>query len=260
MFKALLLHFKLRYQRVMNSLKVFRFRLLLGAVPREKFEIRVTQFRELSTSDEEDLAELLDAIDATNHKRLWPARFKIRFIDGMSGQSFRSVLNQLLSSRGSYLEVGTFKGSTGVSATYGNQVDGYFIDDWSEFDGPASTALRNLSIAARSGSNLSIISCDFKEFNFRELIRCPVDVYFFDGPHSISDHRLGAEVIHQLIFDRLLFIVDDWNWEQVRTGTKDGLAGLSEKMVFRVEILPTSRRQFRFSRWHNGYAFIGLRS
>jgi hypothetical protein len=260
MLNAILSHAKLRFQRAKIPLRVFIFRLVLGAVPREDYEIRVTRFRDLSTSDQQDLSELLGAIDATNHKRLWPARFTIRFIDGMSGQSFRQVLNQLLSNRNSYLEVGTFKGSTGVSATFGNQVDGYFIDDWSEFDGPASNALRNLSRAARSGSNLSIISGDFKTFDFRALIRRPVDVYFFDGPHSVSDHQIGAEVIHQLTFERLLFIVDDWNWEQVRIGTKHGLAGLAEKLIFRVEIFSTSKRRFRFSRWHNGYAFFGLRS
>lgn len=73
--------------------------------------------------------------------------FSIRILQGMSGQRFRALLNKLaqIQISGSYLEIGTFKGSTACSALYQNQRSAILVDNWSEFGGPKMTAFTNLS-------------------------------------------------------------------------------------------------------------------
>jgi hypothetical protein len=65
-----------------------------------------------------------------------------------------------------------------------------------------------------------------------------------------------VEVINSLRFDSLIFIVDDWNWEDVRHGTLAGLQALNSKVVCKVEIFSKTNKRFHFSRWHNGYCFF----
>lgn len=55
-----------------------------------------------------------------------------------------------------------------------------------------------------------------------------------------------------------VFIVDDWNWEQVRRGTLDAIAAAGACLEYGLEIRTTSdgsqpaiREQH--SDWHNGY-------
>jgi len=65
-------------------------------------------------------------------------------------------------------------------------------------------------------------------------------------------------LIGSLNFTSLLYIVDDWNWENVRHGTLQGLESLGIRIVGKIEIVATSKTIGRQSRWHNGYAFFIL--
>jgi hypothetical protein len=182
---------------------------------------------------------------------------KLRFLDGMSGQSYRHVLNGISKATSNYLEIGTWKGSTACAALDRNQLNAWIIDDWSEFGGPAEAALRNLSRFVGS-SRLTIISQDFKTVDYEALISGQIDTYLFDGPHAQEDHVLGAKVIDSLRFQSLIFIVDDWNWQEVRDGTLLGLSEIKATVVYKLEIFPCSKSRFQFSRWHNGYCFFVL--
>lgn len=90
------------------------------------------------------------------------------------------------------------------------------------------------------------------------LIDGEIDTYLFDGPHSREDHLNGVKVINHLRFSTLVFVVDDWCWEDVRDGTLVGLKEIDAQVVYKVEIFPKSSRCFQFSRWHNGYCFFIL--
>ncbi len=229
-----------------------------GAVPNDEVIPIITKFREPNEKSQVKLNSLCIAIEQANKKMLWPVRPKLRFIEGMSGQSFRYVLNKLISFGDGYLEIGTWRGSTACSALNGNQIDAWLIDDWSEFGGPATSALSNISKFVSKRSRLSIVSQDFKLVDYKATITNEVNVYLFDGPHSQSDHVEGVKVINSLDFETLMFVVDDWNWKDVQIGTLAGLEQLDAELIYKIEIFPKSTRRFQYSRWHNGYCFLIL--
>ena len=103
-----------------------------------------------------------------------------------------------------------------------------------------------------------MISKDFRQVDYETTIDSNIDIYLFDGPHSHSDHIAGATVINSFEFESLLFVVDDWNWEDVRKGTLEGLELVRAKLIYKIEIFPVSKKRFQYSRWHNGYCFFIL--
>jgi hypothetical protein len=66
-----------------------------------------------------------------------PLPDEVRQIEGMSGQKYRLLINQLVGSISDarYLEIGSLAGSTAAAALYGNRVRALCIDNWSEFGG-----------------------------------------------------------------------------------------------------------------------------
>ena len=57
-------------------------------------------------------------------------------LTGMTGTKTRRFYNAKCSRPNtSYLEIGTWHGSSSVSALYSNEVDATFIDNWSQFGG-----------------------------------------------------------------------------------------------------------------------------
>ncbi len=240
---------KLQFQNIL-------FFLTFGAVLNEKARIQITELGQLNDASRSNLTIISKAVEEANSKILWPVPPKLRFINGMSGQSFRLVLNRITAKKKNYLEIGTWRGSTACSAIYKNNVNAWLIDNWSEFGGPATGALKNLSRTLGANSRLTIFSQDFRKVGYGVAINEPVDIYLFDGPHSQEDHMAGVQVINSLRFNSLIFIVDDWNWEDVRHGTLSGLQALNSKVVCKIEILSATNKRFHFSRWHNGYCFF----
>ena len=232
------------------------FMITFGAVANEKAEIEITQLNDANAKTQEHFSNICKAVDEANSKLFWPVPPRLRFINGMSGQSFRLVLNRIAQSSKNYLEIGTWRGSTACSAIDGNDLDALLVDNWSEFGGPAGSALKNLSKFLRVNNKLSILSEDFTKVDFSVALDSMIDVYLFDGPHSESDHIAGAKVIGSLKFNSLVFIVDDWNWEDVRNGTIAGLNQLNSKLIYKIEIFSKGKKRFQYSRWHNGYCFF----
>ena len=243
--------------RISLGLANLKFFLFFGAVEKAPIKIRRLSELKMQEKSKEILKELDQMILKIESKRFWPANFQIRFIDGMSGQSFRGLLNLLFTNTSkSYLEIGTWKGSTFCSAINGNAIDATCIDNWSQFGGYAQAAIKNIGKSAGDNNKISILSEDFREVSFEHLLQSEIDVYFYDGPHSEEDHYDATLVISKLNFKNLLFIVDDWNWENVRNGTFRGLDSLDFRIAARIEIFAMTSAVGRRSRWHNGYAFF----
>jgi hypothetical protein len=233
------------------------FFFILGAVSKDKPRLIETILEQPSNNSDRKIQLLKQVVQEADSKKYWPVRMKLRFLDGMSGQSYRHVLNGILKVGSNYLEIGTWKGSTACAALDKNVLNAWIVDDWSEFGGPAKAALKNISKFIGS-TRLSIISQDFKTVDYKALIPSEIDTYLFDGPHALEDHALGAKVIDSLRFQSLVFIVDDWNWQEVREGTLSGLNEIKATVVYKLEIFPCSKKRFQFSRWHNGYCFFVL--
>jgi hypothetical protein len=238
--------------------KVF-FILTLGMTTKSRATWKFTEFK-IKNMPNEKILLLKSVISKIEKKKFYPAPIRLRFLNGMSGQGYRALINSLVKqfSNAKYLEIGIWKGSTLCSAIYKNRIHAVAVDNYSEFAGPSKQALRMITRFRTKEQRLSLIDENFLNVNYRSLLPNGADIYLYDGPHLEEEHFQGALLAAEVISKTLIFIVDDWNWEPVRKGTLDGIVAGGLDIAFQAEIQTSGDTLFRYSRWHNGYAIFLL--
>lgn len=155
-------------------------------------------------------------------------------MEGMSGTKTRHFYNNLLNrSDARYLEIGTWKGSSVCSAMCGNKAKVICIDNWSEFGGPKGEFIRNFN--RFKGDN----DATFLE---QDCFKVPVgllpkfNIYMYDGNHTKDSHYRALVHYYDCLDDTFVFIVDDWNWKDVRDGTIESFKKLNLKVLYEREV------------------------
>ena len=158
-------------------------------------------------------------------------------LEGMTGKFTRHFYNNICSLDDCrYLEIGTWKGSSTCSAIYENECKITCIDNWSQFSGTKEELLSNIN-KFKNKNEVTFIENDSFKVDSRELGK--FNVYLYDGDHSEESHYKGIVNFFDCLEDTSIVIVDDWNWESVREGTKKALHDLPLKIVYEQEkILP----------------------
>ena len=146
----------------------------------------------------------------------------------------RHFYNNLLSLEGArYLEIGTWKGSTVCAAMCGNRAKVVAIDNWSEFGGPKFEFLYNFE-RFRGANDASFIESDCFSVDVSTL---PMfNIFMYDGEHSLDSQCNALLHYYACLDDVFIFIVDDWNWQSVRDGTKKAIAMLNLTVLYEKEI------------------------
>lgn len=167
-------------------------------------------------------------------------------IPGMSNDQNRHFLNNLCSLPDlSYLEIGTWKGSTLISSLYGNKKNlrsAIAIDNWKEFDGPEEEFRKNID-SFLPDYPLEFFSIDCYKIN-KSIFKDPINVYYFDGHHSITAHRKAFTYYNEVFADTFIAVIDDWNWNTVRLGTFQAFQKLGYSIFY--------EKAFTSSAWWNG--------
>ena len=177
-------------------------------------------------------------------------------VDGMTSRKVRLLLNRICQLRKgwSHLEVGSYKGATLTGALYGNHdARGVAFEDYSEYQ--TQTQLReNLTTHAKEMGAYTLVERDV--FAARDAIPAsalPFDSFFYDGNHSENAQQQAVELAFEICAAEFVFLVDDWNWDNVRRGTWSGLSSVRAKTL-RFWELP-ARWNWDAEQFHNG---IGL--
>ena len=192
-----------------------------------------------------------------------PAHEPFSNTPGMSGQFYRHVINRVIGriNCARYLEIGAWKGSTLLSALWGNTVDeAVVIDNWSEFGGPRDEFLSNIRTLSNF-ENVTVIDSDWRKVDFSGLGE--FDVFLCDGPHDHDSQRDTAIAGLACLRPQGIFIVDDWNWDDVRGATSEALLGAKRQVIYSIEVRTTvdsshSSIGNETSKWHNGYLLAVL--
>lgn len=189
---------------------------------------------------------------------------KIRDIEGMSGQKYRSFINNLVSVYPDphYLEIGSWAGSTATAALHGNSGYALCVDNWSLFGGPRSEFFSNMDMVLSDKIKFQFLEQDYRSLDFASIGR--FNIYLFDGPHEEADHYDGIVLAQPALLDPFLLIVDDWNWRSVRLGTFRGLSDAKYRIESSIEIRTTYDNSHapisgKGSEWHNGYFLAVIR-
>ena len=159
-------------------------------------------------------------------------------MEGMTGTKTRHFYNNLLNHTDiRYLEIGTWKGSSVCSAMYGNSASITCIDNWSEFNGPKDIFLQNLH--KYNGNNTTTyIENDCFAIDVATLPT--FNVFMYDGNHSKHAHYKALTHYYNCLDDIFIYVVDDWNWQDVRDGTMESIADLGLEIIYEKEIRLTS--------------------
>jgi hypothetical protein len=155
-------------------------------------------------------------------------------MDGMSGTKTRHFYNNLLDTEDArYLEIGTWKGSSVCSAMCNNKATVVCIDNWSEFGGPKSDFLVNFE-KFKGENDATFIESDCYNVDVSTLPK--FNIYMYDGNHTNDSHYRALSHYYECLDDVFIFIVDDWNWKDVRDGTINSIQNLNLKVLYENEI------------------------
>lgn len=155
-------------------------------------------------------------------------------MDGMSGLKTRHFYNNLLNNDDiRYLEIGSWKGSSVCSAMCNNKANIVCIDNWSEFGSPKDEFLINFN-KFMGQNNATFIENDCFKIDISTLPK--FNIYMYDGNHSIDSHYKALSYYYDCLDDIFIYIVDDWNNEQVRNGTIQAIKNLNLKIKYEKEI------------------------
>lgn len=85
----------------------------------------------------------------------------------------------------------------------------------------------------------------------------------YDGNHTKESHYNALFHYYKCLDDIFIFIVDDWNWKDVRDGTKESIEKLNLIILFDKEIKLTNDDShtppdIAKQTWHNGIYFCIL--
>ncbi|MES2122087.1 MAG: class I SAM-dependent methyltransferase, partial [Chlamydiota bacterium] len=193
---------------------------------------------------------------ASAHKsRLAPG---ILALEGMSSTKVRSLLNNLCSlPDASYLEIGVWKGSTFVSALYGNEGSlrqAVAIDDWSEFGGPAAQFQQNCKTFLKRVPH-RFYSADSFKINPNDVVDRPINIYFYDGAHDALSQELALTHYYDVCDDLFILIVDDWNYPPAQEGTRNAMQKLNCEVLYEIS-LPANYNGDKDNWWNGLYVAL----
>ena len=177
-------------------------------------------------------------------------------LEGMSSRKNRILLNELITTDDNYLEIGVFKGSTFVSALYGNNPKyAVAIDNFSQFD-PQNINLNVFKqvVSERGFQNFTLLNANC--FNIpvdlanQYLLNREFTVYFYDGDHKERDQYLALYYYYLTLADKFIFIVDDYNTVEAQVGTLQAMDEL--KIIVHKEWKLLTDRNGDTGSWWNG--------
>jgi hypothetical protein len=155
-------------------------------------------------------------------------------LEGFTGQMTRHLYNNLLNFEDvRYLEIGTYKGSSVCSAMYNNTANIVCIDNWSEFFGPKEEFIYNFN-RFKGNNNAYFIECDCFQLDVSVLPK--FNIYMYDGNHTEESHYKALQHYYNVLDDIFIFIVDDWNWENIRNATFRSIEALKLEILYDKEI------------------------
>lgn len=173
-------------------------------------------------------------------------------MEGMSGTKTRHFYNNLLNTEDArYLEIGTWKGSSVCSAMCGNKAKVICIDNWSEFGGPKTEFLANFE-KFKGENDATFIENDCYKVDVSVLPK--FNIYMYDGNHTTESHYNALLHYYDCLDDVFIYIVDDWNWKDVRDGTFNSIQKLNLKILYEKEVRSNSELHWIIGKdtWWNG--------
>lgn len=172
-------------------------------------------------------------------------------LEGMSSPKIRHFLNNLCASTDpcNYLEIGTWKGSTLVSALFNNfHCHAIGNDNWSKFGGPQKDCKKNIDSYLKN-IDVKFISGDCWKIDLSKYENF-FNVYLYDAAHDEESQKKALTCMLPYLQDNFILLVDDYGWPEVKSGTQQGIDETKIKVIKSWE-MPGSGNSKKT--WWNGF-------
>jgi predicted O-methyltransferase YrrM len=148
----------------------------------------------------------------------------------------------------SYVEVGTYRGTSLIAAMLGNDGDFVALDNWSMGEGSREQLELNLARFGLAGRPVLLEGDAFETLRSGALEGRTVGVYYYDNGHEYEQQLDGMRLIEPYLASPALVIVDDTDWERVERAVNDYL----EQQPRATEILSIDGKDRGHPEWWEG--------
>ena len=178
---------------------------------------------------------------------------------GMTGIKTRHFYNNLVNMQDArYLEIGVWTGSSVSSAMCGNKAKIVCMDNFSEFAETLNIKkifLNNFN-RYKGKNNATFIEGDCFNYDVSKLPK--FNIYLFDANHEEESHYKALVHYYECLDDIFIYIVDDWNFKDVRDGTYRSFKKLNLKIIYDREVRLTWDDEHTYKFYENlGYEKFG---
>lgn len=170
-------------------------------------------------------------------------------LEGLSSPRVRHLLNNLAAQATSYLEVGCYLGGTLRAALHGNEhLSAVAIDNFSMSPETRAQFFKNTDML-----KFEFFEEDSFSFDIRK-IKKPIDLYFFDGCHSVDSQYKAVSYFLPAMADEFVMVIDDWDANKVRVGTHTALIDYKIKPLEKYEL-----KGGQDKKWWGGLGILKIR-
>ncbi len=206
--------------------------------------------------------------EANHHYTLCP----VSDIEGMMSVKKQMLLNLAyshLEQGEGYLEIGSWRGKSLISAMLGNEPRPSFAcDNFSEFLGSKNPQHNAEEILARNikrygmDQHITLYNEPFQQIFTAEKLPVPIGLYHYDAAHDEQSQYLGVKLAEPFLTPHALVIIDDWRFasDSDSYAKKGTLRAVSESCQYwdLLYELP-ARRNGDHDMWWNGVALLAFR-
>jgi len=179
-------------------------------------------------------------------------------VEGMSSARHCTLLNRLVTAMDPgehYLEIGTWRGRTLISAAYQNQgrlcIGCDTFRFYGRFTGWGFQARRalfaNIERFRTDSAEICMYAMRSRALFRRGLVPAPIGVYFYDGNHSRRGTMHGILAAAPLLSRRSVLLMDDWNDPVIRQATHDALERAPLRVLWSRELSGVKGSEAGFS-------------
>ena len=179
-------------------------------------------------------------------------------VPGLARENNLALLNlaaACLDEHESFVEVGTFRGTSLIAAMLGNDGDFVAIDDFSFRDASRQQLEENLRRFGLDGRAAVLEGDAFAVLRGDALGDRRVGVYYYDAGHAYEQQLEALRLIEPHLATRALLVVDDTDWDDVRRATGDYVAAQPSVSL----LLEVGGKEHGLPHWWEGMQVIEWR-
>lgn len=183
------------------------------------------------------------------------------WVPALSSLNIRHLMNNLGAISDTYLECGVHKGGLFCSTVTNNSNLRYAtaIDSWESDENNEDKAEaqfeENAEMLISPDTRLIKLKLNCFDHSVSD-VPGNYDLFLYDAGHSYEDQKNALLFYGSWLKDEVIFCVDDYDWDEVRKGTEDGIKESDYEIVFEKVFKGNDHDN---ESWWNGFAVFLLK-